>query len=68
MLTPRERQIAELISDGKDYKTIARELRLSVSTIKNHLNTIYKKLNITVSDKRTGLAVYVLMERKEGRW
>lgn len=68
MLTSREREIAELIAEGKDYKTIAKILGISKSTVKNYLNNIYKKLNITATDKRTGLAVYMLAEKESGRW
>lgn len=46
VLTPREREIAELVARGLPNKTIARELRLAPATIKNHVHNILQKLNL----------------------
>jgi two-component system nitrate/nitrite response regulator NarL len=43
-LTPREREILELIAKGFSNKLIARELDLAVGTIKVHVKHILKKL------------------------
>jgi DNA-binding NarL/FixJ family response regulator len=45
-LTPRERQILELLSRGLAYKQIASELNLSMGTIQTHVSRIYKKLHV----------------------
>ena len=45
-LTPRERQILELLSRGLAYKHIASELNLSMGTIQTHVSRIYKKLHV----------------------
>ena len=45
-LSKRERQIAELYANGQNYKEIAEALFRAPSTIRNHLNAIYQKLNI----------------------
>ena len=45
-LSEREREIAERYADGQTYKEIAAALFRSPSTIRNHLVTIYKKLEI----------------------
>lgn len=46
-LTPQEQRIVELISENKSNKEIAQELFISVSTVKTHINNIYKKLQIS---------------------
>ncbi|MFF4116808.1 helix-turn-helix transcriptional regulator [Streptomyces sp. NPDC001714] len=53
-LTPRERQIAAMVGDGKKTREIARQLSLSPRTVEVHLTRIYRKLNI---DSRTSLAL-----------
>lgn len=47
-LTPREREIiaALLTFEGSTNEEIARQLFISTSTLKNHLTTIYSKLNV----------------------
>jgi two-component system nitrate/nitrite response regulator NarL len=52
-LTPREAEIAELISKGLSNKQIARELEIKVHTVKNHVHHIFDKLGIR---NRTGVA------------
>jgi LuxR family maltose regulon positive regulatory protein len=43
-LSERELEVLALISAGKSNKEIARELFLSMSTIKTHINRLYRKL------------------------
>ncbi|SUS07351.1 conserved hypothetical protein [uncultured Defluviicoccus sp.] len=43
-LTTRERQILALVARGQCNKEIARELDLSVATVKNHVHNIFAKL------------------------
>lgn len=45
-LGKRELEIAKLISNGDDYKTIASNLSISPSTVKSHTAKIYDKLGI----------------------
>jgi DNA-binding NarL/FixJ family response regulator len=45
-LTAREQEIAKKIHLGKQNKVIADELSITERTVKAHLSTIYKKLNI----------------------
>ncbi len=47
MLTAQERKIAAAILEDKSNKEIANELFISLSTVKTHINSIYKKLNVT---------------------
>jgi DNA-binding NarL/FixJ family response regulator len=45
-ITPRERQILELLSRGLSYKMMASDLDLSMGTIQTHISRIYKKLHV----------------------
>lgn len=45
-LTERQREVYELIISGKTNKEIMTELFIEQSTLKTHINQIYKKLNI----------------------
>lgn len=46
-LTPREREVAQLVSNGANNKTIARQLLITDRTVKAHLTSIFDKLNIS---------------------
>ena len=46
-MTPRERQVAECVARGLSNKEIARELWVSLSTVKFHISGIYAKLGFT---------------------
>ena len=47
MLTPREEQIAESYAAGLTCKEIATELDLAPSTVRSHLESIYRKLEVS---------------------
>lgn len=44
-LTLRERQVMVLLTSGLFATEIAAELNVGVSTVKQHLKTVYRKLN-----------------------
>jgi two-component system, NarL family, response regulator NreC len=46
LLTPRERELLQLIAEGKSNKDIANLLNLSVYTIETHRGNILEKLNL----------------------
>ncbi|QGH60729.1 helix-turn-helix transcriptional regulator [Serratia proteamaculans] len=46
LLTPREREIVDLILDGCGSQQIADRLFISLGTVKNHRKNIYSKLDI----------------------
>jgi LuxR family maltose regulon positive regulatory protein len=46
-LSHRERQVLDLVARGLSNKEIAHELRISPSTVKNHLRQLYDKLDVT---------------------
>ena len=47
LLTPREREILALISEGLSNKAMARRLGISVHTVKFHLEALFTKLDAT---------------------
>ncbi len=46
-LSPREQQIAERYAAGCSYQEIAAELHIAPSTVRTHLATIYRKLELS---------------------
>jgi pimeloyl-ACP methyl ester carboxylesterase/DNA-binding CsgD family transcriptional regulator len=55
-LTGREREVLELVAAGHDNREIAELLVLSVRTVERHLQTVYRKLELTGSAQRTAAA------------
>jgi two-component system, NarL family, nitrate/nitrite response regulator NarL len=47
LLSPRERQILELIAKGSSAPQIGRELHLSTGTVKTHMLHLYEKLGVS---------------------
>jgi DNA-binding NarL/FixJ family response regulator len=45
-LSPREREILDLLSEGAAYKEIARTLDLSINTIRMNIRNTYRKLQV----------------------
>jgi len=45
-LTPREKQILDLLVKGSLYKEIAWELNIGMETVRTHLHNIYTKLHV----------------------
>jgi two-component system nitrate/nitrite response regulator NarL len=58
VLTSRERDILALIDRGLSNKEIARQLKLSLPTVKNHVHNILEKLQVS----RRGAAAALLRE------
>jgi len=60
-LTPREREVLDLISSGESNAVIARQLRISSKTVSNHISVIFTKLQVAdraqaiVQARRAGL-------------
>jgi len=46
-LTPREKEILSILISGCTNKDIAKALYISEKTVKSHLNSIFKKLNVS---------------------
>ena len=45
-LTEREKEVLELVADGKNTKEIADELELKSGTVRNYISTILDKLEV----------------------
>ena len=54
-LTKQEQNVLDLILNNKTNKDIAEELFVSVSTVKTHVNNVYKKLNVNSRDELKSL-------------
>ncbi|MCF6297394.1 MAG: LuxR C-terminal-related transcriptional regulator [Flavobacteriaceae bacterium] len=46
-LTSKEQEVLSFIEKGFSNKEIANELFISLSTVKTHINTIFKKMKVT---------------------
>ena len=57
VLTAREREIVDLISQGLSNKEVGRQLNLQEGTIKVHLHNMYTKLGVP---NRTALLLWRL--------
>ncbi len=60
LLTPREREILQLIAEGKSVKNIASHLNVSIKTVETHRQNIMKKLEID------NLAALIKLSIREG--
>ena len=58
-LTPKEKQILQLIAEGYSSKEIAKDFSLSLNTVHVHRNNIMRKLNI---HKQAELVRYAIKE------
>ncbi|MGS0686935.1 alpha/beta fold hydrolase [Nakamurella sp. GG22] len=58
-LTAREREVLRLVAAGQDNREIAAALTLSIRTVERHLQTIYRKLELSGSAQRTAAAAMV---------
>src|ERR1035437_9982163 len=47
LLTERERELLQLLSEGLFYKEIADKLNIALITVKKHCNNIYRKLQVS---------------------
>lgn len=65
-LTSREMEILRLMQQGVSNKTISRQLRIELSTVKNHVHSILAKLGV----HRRGEAISLLYahEKAVGGW
>ena len=58
-LSPREREVLELLTRGAVNKEIAAALKISENTVKNHLKNIMEKLHL---ENRVQVVAYALRE------
>ncbi|ADC71822.1 transcriptional regulator, LuxR family [Thioalkalivibrio sp. K90mix] len=60
-LTPREREVALAVTTGAHNKEIARQLGMTERTVKMHLGSVFKKLNV---DDRVQLVLHLTRLRE----
>lgn len=46
LLTKRERQVLQLLAEGKSNKAVAESLYISEKTVKNHVSSVLQKMNV----------------------
>ena len=63
-LTPREREILELVAEGRTNAEIAESLWVSRGTVRKHLDNVYAKLGVHT---RTAAAAFVRERRLHSR-
>lgn len=56
-LSDREREVLALLCKGKSYKMIADELCISSNTVRSHIKSIYRKLEVTSSSQAVARAI-----------
>jgi DNA-binding NarL/FixJ family response regulator len=57
MLTAREREILNALSQGNNYQAIADSLFISVSTVRFHIRNIYQKLHVQTQSEAVATAI-----------
>ena len=61
ILTPREREVFELLIQNKSSKQIADELFISEKTVRNHISNVMQKLGV----KGRAMAVIELIRMED---
>lgn len=57
VLSPREREVLQLLTEGKNTKEIASSLTVSLSTVETHRRNIMNKLNLKTLPELTKFAI-----------
>ena len=66
-LTPREREVLELMAEGRSNHEICEKLFLSPKTVETHVNSIFSKLGLRpADDHRRVLAVLTYLRSAAG--
>ena len=55
-LTPREREVVNLIARGYSYRETANRLSISVKTLESHMGNIFEKLSVASRHELAALA------------
>lgn len=57
-LSPREREVLEIVGQGVAYKTAAKRLGMSVHTVVTHVRRIVQKSGISCPPKHAMIVLY----------
>jgi DNA-binding NarL/FixJ family response regulator len=66
MLSPRERQVADLLLEGCDNAEIAKKLKMARRKVKAHFNRMFIRFGIRDGIKRVKLLVMIYRARRNG--
>jgi DNA-binding NarL/FixJ family response regulator len=66
-LTPREREVLELMAEGRSNAGIAQSLVLTVGAVEKHVQSILSKLDLpqSATDHRRVLAVLAYLQQED---
>lgn len=56
-LTPREREVLGCLVQGMSYKAVARGLGISIDTVRSHIRSVYRKLQVNNVAEAVGRAL-----------
>lgn len=56
-LSPREKEVINLLAGGNNYQQIADQLFISVDTVRHHIKNIYKKLHVHTQSEAVAKAI-----------
>lgn len=56
-LTSKEKEVLQLLVEGKSYKMIADELKVKHETVKSHVSNIYAKLHVNSGTEAVAIAL-----------
>ena len=57
LLTPKEKEVLNLLVNGFSYKMIASEMAISIETVRSHIKHIYEKLHVNSKSEAVALAL-----------
>ena len=68
MLSPREREVLELVAEGRTNAAIARSMVVTVGAVEKHIASIFGKLDVPGGDDdhRRVLAVLAFLRAGDG--
>ncbi len=61
ILTPREKEVFDLLVNAKTTKEIAKKLKISEKTVRNHISNVIQKLGV----KGRSSAIVELLKSRE---
>src|SRR5262245_54721187 len=56
-LTPQERRLLELLAEGYSYLGAAARLEISINTVRNHVRSVYEKLQVNTRSEAVSKAL-----------